>query len=224
MTPFDANAVLQLDLSIVFPLIDVLLGGEGKGTVEPREVTEIEEQVLGSVMQMVCRELGVTWQALGAEFRFERAQQKVNAPRLMLPEDKVLALNLNLAMAEARGGLQIAVPATVSTALFRKVSAESTYRKPEAPAAWKKQMQARLLECSFRAELNVLGIRVPAKEVVDLKPGSLIAFDYPADSSSSVLVAGRPLFHASVMRQGQKRVARVTGTIPKTQSNGKDAS
>jgi hypothetical protein len=92
----DVTALLQLDLSITFPLIDLLLGGEGKGTLEPREVTEIEEQILESVVQVICREMGVAWQALGLEFHFDRRQQPANALRLMPPDDKTLALSFSI--------------------------------------------------------------------------------------------------------------------------------
>src|SRR5271165_1865877 len=46
-----AVSVLQLDLAIVFPVIDVLLGGEGKGGDLGREMTEIEEQVLEGIVR-----------------------------------------------------------------------------------------------------------------------------------------------------------------------------
>jgi DNA-binding response OmpR family regulator len=94
LVPMDVTALMQLDLSIAFPLIDLLLGGEGKGTLEPREVTEIEEQILESVVQIICREMGVAWQALGLEFHFDRRQQPANALRLMPPDDKTLAPEL----------------------------------------------------------------------------------------------------------------------------------
>jgi len=38
--------VLQVDLAIAFPIIDLLLGGEGKGGDLGRPITEIEEQLL----------------------------------------------------------------------------------------------------------------------------------------------------------------------------------
>src|SRR5438132_8317756 len=134
LAPMDVPALLQLDLSIAFPLIDLLLGGEGKGTLEPREVTEIEEQILESVVQIICRELGIAWQALGLEFRFDRRQQAANALRLMPPDDKTLALTFGITMPETRGTLHLAVPAAVSTALLRKMSADWAYRKPRGPA------------------------------------------------------------------------------------------
>jgi flagellar motor switch protein FliM len=48
---------MQLDLAIAFPLIDVRLGGEGAGQPPSREITEIEEQVIETVMRIICREL-----------------------------------------------------------------------------------------------------------------------------------------------------------------------
>ena len=62
---------LQLDLKVAFPIIDLLLGGEGKGMAATREITEIEEQILDSVARIVCRELGAAWQALALEVSFE---------------------------------------------------------------------------------------------------------------------------------------------------------
>jgi len=220
----DVTALLQLDLSIAFPLIDLLLGGEGKGTLEPREVTEIEEQILESVVQIICREMGVAWQALGLEFRFDRRQQPANALRLMPPDDKTLALSFGINMLETRGTLQIAVPATVSTALLRKMSADWAYRKPQGPAESKEQVKERILHCPFPVELGVLGIRVAAEELVNIKPGHLLVLRQPVSSPATLLVGEQPMFQASVMRHDRKRVARLIGSNPKPRTAGKDAS
>jgi flagellar motor switch protein FliM len=46
LMPVGVSVLLQLDLAVAYPLIDVLLGGEGKGEAPARGVTEIEEQIL----------------------------------------------------------------------------------------------------------------------------------------------------------------------------------
>src|SRR5262249_16730749 len=61
LDPMGVNAALQLDLKVAFPIIDLLLGGEGKSLAATRELTEIEEQILDSVARIICRELGVAW-------------------------------------------------------------------------------------------------------------------------------------------------------------------
>ena len=222
LAPMDVPALMQLDLSIAFPLIDLLLGGEGKGTLEPREVTEIEEQILESVVQIICRELGIAWQALGLEFRFDRRQQAANALRLMPPDDKTLALTFGITMPETRGTLHLAVPAAVSTALLRKMSADWAYRKPRGPAESKEQVKARILNCPFAMELGVMGLRVPAQELVNMDPGKLIVFREPVETAATLLVGGQPLFQAFVMRHGRKRAARLIGLCPKPKSIGKE--
>src|SRR5271170_917036 len=46
LDPIGVNAALQLDLKVAFPIIDLLLGGDGKGMAATRETTEIEEHIL----------------------------------------------------------------------------------------------------------------------------------------------------------------------------------
>jgi len=222
LVPMDVTALLQLDLALAFPLIDLLLGGEGKGALEPREVTEIEEQILESVVQIICRELGVAWQALGLEFRFDRRQQTTNALRLMPPDDKTLALSFSINMLETRGTLQIAVPATVSTALLRKMSADWAYRKPHGPAESKAQVKASILQCPFPVELEVLGIRVAAQELLNMKAGQMIPLRQSVNTPATLLVGDQPVFEAAVMRHQSRRVARLVGPCPKPRAGGKD--
>ncbi len=69
--PIGATGALQLDLKIAFPIIDLLLGGQGASLAATREITEIEEQILESVAHIVCRELGAAWQALALEVSFD---------------------------------------------------------------------------------------------------------------------------------------------------------
>jgi flagellar motor switch protein FliM len=60
LEPLGALSVLQLDLALAPPIIDLLLGGEGKdGPL--RELTDIEESILASVVEIVCRELTAAW-------------------------------------------------------------------------------------------------------------------------------------------------------------------
>src|SRR3984885_13404937 len=43
MKPFDGNAVLEINPSLVFPILEMLLGGSGKMAIRmTREITEIE--------------------------------------------------------------------------------------------------------------------------------------------------------------------------------------
>jgi flagellar motor switch protein FliM len=213
LDPTGVNAALQLDLKVAFPIIDLLLGGEGKGMPAAREITEIEEQILDSVARIVCRELGLAWQALALEVVFEKRMETAGAQRLMSPEEKTLSLSFEVTMPEVRGGLNVAVPATVSNALLRKISADWSHRRPRGATDSRQRLMRRLLECPFQVELGAKGVRAAVSALADLAPGTVLSFARSAAEPASLLIAGREMFHALPARCGNIRAARVLAAV-----------
>jgi flagellar motor switch protein FliM len=221
LKPVDVSAVMQLDLSVAFPMVDVLLGGEGKGAVPSREVTDIEEQILESVMRIVCRELEGAWQAISLEFQFEQRQSAAVVQRLMPREEKTLCLSFEVTLSEVHGTLSLAVPAVVSNALLRKISASWVYQKPRGPVGSQEQLRARLLGCPLPLDLRVTGARIRVRELADLVPGKLLTFARHTDAPAMLRVGGKEMFGAAVVRCGKVRAARLLERISKP-ADGKD--
>jgi flagellar motor switch protein FliM len=209
LEPMGVNGALQLDLKVIFPIVDLLLGGEGKGISTTRESTEIEEQIVESVAGIVCRELGAAWQAVDLEVGFDRRMEPAEAQRLLLIDEKVLSLSFEIAMPEVRGGLNFAVPISVSHALLRKISAEWTDRRPRGHGEWRERLKRRLLECPFAVELGVNELRAAVGELSHLVPGQLLLLRRSAAQPASLLVAGVEMFRAAPARSGDRRAAQV---------------
>ncbi len=213
LDPIGENAALQLDLKVAFPIIDLLLGGEGKGMAATREITEIEEQILDSVARIVCRELGAAWQALALEVGFEERLEVAEAQRLMPPEEKTLSLSFEVTMPNVRGGLNVAVPAVVSNALLRKISADWSHRRPRGATDSRERLMRRLLDCPFQAELGAKDMRLAVDTLAKLAPGDLLTFSRRAAEPASLLIAGQEMFRAVPARCGANRVARVLARL-----------
>ena len=209
LDPMGANGAIQLDLKVAFPIIDLLLGGQGAGLAATREITEIEEQILESVVRIVCRELGAAWQALALEVIFEERLQLGTAQRLMPPEEKVLSLCFEVTMLEVRGGLNLAVPAMVSNALLRKIAAESSARRPRGRAESRQRIMRCLLDCPFTVELAANQVRASIGDLAELAPGKLLRFAHSAAKPATLLIAGAEMFQALPARCGATRAARL---------------
>jgi flagellar motor switch protein FliM len=214
LDPTGLSAALQLDLKVAFPIIDLLLGGEGKSMAAAREITEIEEQILDSVARIICRELGAAWQALRLEVNFEERLEASEAQRLMLPDEKTLSLSFEVTMPDARGGLSLAVPAAVSNALLRKIAADWTHRRPRATADFRNRIMRRLLECPFEIDLAARDLALPVSTLAALQSGDVLTFARPATEPASLLVAGIEMFHALPARCAGSRAARVLASAP----------
>src|SRR6201987_6000948 len=54
LSPYDGNGVMELTPSLVFPIIEMLLGGSGKTAVPvQRDVTEIEQKLLDGLFRII---------------------------------------------------------------------------------------------------------------------------------------------------------------------------
>jgi flagellar motor switch protein FliM len=209
LAPVDSTAGLQLDLAIAFPIIDVMLGGEGKNSEITRDITEIEGQILEGIIRIMCRELQTSWQAIALEFNFASRQQVLQNQRLMPPEEKNLCLSFEIRMSEARGTLNLAIPAVVSNALLRKISADFSYQRPRSPVEARHQIQKRLLDCFFPVELSMPDLQVPLRMLTELAPGDVINFPRNISTPALLMVEDVRLCSADPVRINARRAARV---------------
>ncbi len=209
LKPVGETALLQLDLAVAFPLIDVLLGGEGKGTPPSREITEIEEQVIETIVRIICRELQVAWQALSLEFSFEQRQKPEQVTHLMSGEEKTLSLSFEITVADSRGTLNLMVPAVVSNALLRQTSAGQISLRRRGRTHSDERLKQRLLDCPFLVELGMNAVPVSLGDLTQLSPGGLLVFDKPAADPATVLIGGQKAFSAVVARKEERRAAKL---------------
>jgi flagellar motor switch protein FliM len=218
LSPFGAAAILQFDLATAFPIIDIMLGGEGKPGDLTRDLTEIEEQVLEGVVRIICRDLQTSWQAINLEFTFGACQKVSQARRLMSPDEKNLCLSFEIRIAESRGALNLAVPALVSNALLRKISADSSYQRPHTSIESRRRIQQKLLDSLFSVDLAMPNLEVAIEDLSGLEPGTILPFRRRASIPAVLEIGKIPLCSAVPVRVDSRRAARVLALEPQTDS------
>jgi len=211
--PMGLTGLLQLDLAVVFSIIDLLLGGDGKSESLVREITEIEDQIIESVVRMVFRDLQAAWRTLGVEFVFEQRQQPGQAARIMAAEAKALSLGFEITLPDSRGTMNLAVPVVVSNALLRK---------PRGPAESREKMMNHLLDCPFRLDFEVGNMRLPMNRLADLAIGEALALPRRADASGTLRVGEVEMFSARIMRRGEMRAAQLLAHAAPPENQRKD--
>src|SRR5580698_3344319 len=153
LEPLGALSVLQLDLALAPPIIDLLLGGEGKEG-QMRELTDIEESILASVVEIVCRELTSAWQPVGLSFNFERRQMQTQVARIMSVNEKTLCLSFEIRMPQGSGLLNLAFPAVVANTVLRRLTSDWGKSRRHAPEV-RARMEASSRKIAFGASLQL---------------------------------------------------------------------
>ncbi len=222
--PLESSGLMQLDLSLSFPIIDLVLGGLGKGGVEDRGITDIEEQILESVVRVIIRELEATWQTvLEVGFSFEHRQLAAQVFSLMSPTEKVLSLSFEIRMPDSRGMLNVAFPAVVSNALLRKLSAQWVGPRPTGSSSSREQVRKRLSDCRFQVELNLPTTLVPIRQLLTLEKGNVITLKQRAGAPACLSVSSKDMFLAFPVSCGAQRGARVQRILSLTDKQPKEA-
>lgn len=210
--PLEAIALLQMDLSVVFPVMDLVLGGPGTGAIELRDLTEIEEQIMELVVRILLRELQASWApVLEVQFDFDQRHQSSQAVAMMPPSERTLALSFEVKTSDAHGMLNVTLPAVASNALFRKLSEQSSYYRRVGSSEHVEQVKARMLDGAFPVDLQLPSVRVGVRDVAELQVGKVLVLSHPIDKPAALLVAGKPMFSAYPVACGPSRAGQVVG-------------
>ena len=203
-------AALRLDLSLVWAIIDLSLGGAGKGADVFRDLTEIEEEVLASPLRELCNALEEVWEPLfSVKLELEGGQPRRQFQRLLPAAEKVLCLGFEVRFPETQGMFHVVVPAGVTGLLLRKTGQARSPLREKSGVGGAARMRGHLLRCRFPLELALPPSLVRGSELLSLKPGQVLVLQQKVDDPAIVYVVGKGMFTAHPVRSGNLRGAQV---------------
>jgi flagellar motor switch protein FliM len=214
LEPLGALSVLQLDLALAPPIVDLLLGGAGKeGPL--RELTDIEESILAGVVELICRELTAAWQSVGLSFNYEKRQMQTQVARIMSVNERTLCLSFEIRMPQGSGLLNLAFPAVVANTILRRLTCDWGRRRRHPPET-RSTIEASVRKIRVGGSLQLPAVRIRASEMEDLQPGKVLELGLSSAVPAEWKVAGQRLSEARVVRHGPHRGALLQAAAGKT--------
>jgi flagellar motor switch protein FliM len=203
------SMVLRFDSSTVLTLLELLLGGSGESTPDPRELTEIEWSLLEEIVRVLVRSLGEAWRIF-ANIEFEVESLGNDPMRLPCPDPMrpMVFIALDLELRDRTGSFELCVPHAFLEAVSPagEVSTDATAATPPADV----QRNLALLENSFvELEVTLRGAKLEFKELVNLRPGQVLSFDYPLGQPVSASANGAVDLTGHIISAGRKRAFQV---------------
>ena len=213
--PLEAVALFQMDLALAFPIMDLLLGGTGESdAVELRDLTEIEEQILESIVGILTVELQACWApVMEVNFEFERRQPAAQAAVLMPATERNLALSFEIKVLKSVGMLNITLPTVLSNAILRKLRTQFSYSKRSNLSVHMNQLRAQMLDGSFPIDLRLPSTPVRVDLLTALRPGQVLPLAHPLDQPASLRVSEEEMFLAYPVACGHLRGGQIQKRI-----------
>lgn len=207
MKPFDGNAVLELSPSLVFPVLEMLLGGTGRSSAKiTREITEIEQVVLDGLYRIILHDLKQSWQSVTQiDFTIEARETEPQLLQILAPNEAVVAIGLEVRIGENTGMLNIGVPSITIKMLRQKFDQQWSVRRTESTEEEQRHTLALIKPAIVQLDARLQGPTLSVEDLMRLEAGHVLAFDYSIDRPVNILINGTPKFRGQVVTTGRKK-------------------
>ena len=207
LKPYDGNGVLELNPSLAFPIIEMLLGGSGKqSTSIQRDITEIEQKLLDGLLRIILNDLREAWKGVtDIDFTIESMDTEPQLLNVLAPNEAVVAIGVEIRIAEAVGMMNIALPSIVIKMMRQKFDQQWSVRKTHASESEQSRLLGMLRDASLTVEASLEGLELTVENLLALAEGHLVIFDRSVGSPVSLLVNGRKQYYGAIVNSNGKR-------------------
>ncbi|MDR2392274.1 MAG: flagellar motor switch protein FliM, partial [Planctomycetota bacterium] len=197
--PLDGSMVLEINPSIVYPILDKLLGGgHGAAHIPDREMSDIEWRLISHLTTETVGFLRECWKPI-VDIDFMVAGRETN-PHLMQivpPNEVVILVCFDIKMGDASGMLNLCIPFPVIEAKISDFSTIQTWfqtKRTMDAAMENANLNEGVKSAMLEAVVYVAKSRITLRELLALRPGDLLLTRKNAGDSLMLTIAGRPKF------------------------------
>ena len=205
--PYEGNALLEVNPSLLFPMLEMLLGGDGKrSTHMEREITEIEWNILESVLRIILHDLRQAWQAVTKiNFSIEAHETEPQLLQMLAPNEAVVAVGMEIRIGETAGMMNICVPSIIIKMLRQKFDQQWSLRKTETSEQERSRILGLIKPSQIKVDVRLRGPSVTVLDLLRLKTGDVLQFDYNVNRPVDLLLNGTHKAVGHVVSRGRKR-------------------
>ena len=211
MKPFEGNAVMEVNNTLVFPILEMLLGGSGKVTTKMnREITEIEQSILDGLFRIILHDLKLSWQAVAnLDFTIETHETEPQLLQILAPNEAVVAISMEVRIGENSGMMNLGVPSIIIKMLRQKFDQQWSVRKSESTLQERERILRLIKPAATLADARLQGPTLRVSELLDIQDGDILTFDFPVGRPLDLLINSKLKFRGHVATNGRKRAFRV---------------
>jgi len=211
MRPFDGNAILELNPQMVFPILEMLLGGSGKTPfTAKREITEIEQSILDGVFRIILHDLREAWSAISQiNFTIENHETEPQLLQILAPNEAVVAIGIEIRIGEVAGMMNLGIPSIIIKMLRQKFDQQWSVRKSESTEEERSRILGLIKPAFLKFDARLTGPTLTVEQMLELQPADILQFDHPVGTPLHLIVNGSHKFLGQIATDGRKRVFEV---------------
>jgi len=201
LSSFQNSVYLTLGHNFVCTALELLLGAPAEVTGTPREsLTEVDLHVVQGLAERVADELRDAWQSTcGASLRLVSADLVERFAGVQPDERSVVALTAEITLRESAATIGLIVPSVLVRLASQQIRESATM----AAAANRQALLDALDEASLEIEAILRAGDIQIRDLLRLKPGSILALPCKADTPIEGHVNGVAKLQGELVNTGK---------------------
>jgi len=206
----ESSCLLEMDSALVFPIIDLLLGGAGIASNGARELTEIDEEIMQSVTALIVKQIESSWRTLNLSLTPGRCIKPALIQQIFLLNEKLVLLMFEMTIGGTTGPFNLVLPTSFVGFLLRHLKAAQSKKISNLRLIRNPSLRERILDCDFEVAADITQMRVLVKDLIDLKVGTVVKMKAPVRNPGRLTVEGIEIFEALPVRNGTRKAAQLS--------------
>lgn len=211
LKPYDGNALIEINPSLVFPILEIILGGKGRSSeTKRREITEIEQHLLDTLFRIILNDLKEAWKSVAIiNFKIESIATEPQMVQILSPTEAVVAIAIEIRIGDSSGTLNVAIPAINIKMIGQKFEQQWMLRKTDPTEAEQGRMLTLLNTAVTRMDVRLEGPHLKVRDLLDIQVGDCLKFDYLIEKKLQCLMNGKLKFQGFVVDNHHKRALAI---------------
>ncbi|HEX3892173.1 MAG TPA: FliM/FliN family flagellar motor switch protein [Terracidiphilus sp.] len=221
IVPFSSNTIImELDNELVFPMIELLMGGTGieKGIV--RDLSEIEGEIMQDVVALFARQAQAVWKIPNLTLVPGSRMKPALLNQSFALSEKATILKFGIEVAGTTGSFKFVFPTEFLNVLMAQIKLSQPQKKSRVWSFPAPPLRERILDCDFEVSSELPSLKVLVRDLIALQPGSVLKLRAPIRNPGMLTAGGRSLFEAVPVRNGTQRAAQLGRRLSSTEWKG----
>jgi flagellar motor switch protein FliM len=187
--PLRGYALMVIEPTLVFQLIDHLFGGQGRfhTRVEGRDFTATEMRVIRRLLELVFGAYSKAWQPVQPlEFEYVRSEMNTQFANIATPAEVVVAVSFSIDLGSGGGDFHVCIPYAMLEPIRNVIYSGVQADRSETDDRWTKLLSAHVYDAEVQMKATLATASVTLRQLMSLQPGDVIALDLPDAISAEV--------------------------------------
>ncbi len=210
---WDNYGLLTVDSSLIYSIVDVLLGGR-RGTaamrIEGRPYTTIEINLVARMVEVVLEDLSAAFEPLSPiNFVFDRLETNPRFASIAQHANAAVLVKLRIDMEDRGGRLELLLPYATLKPIRKLLLQMFMGEKFGRDSIWESHLATELWQTSIDLEAVLEDQTMSLRQVMNLEVGRTLMLNNKPDSPVELRCGGISLLIGRMGRRGQNIAVRV---------------